>query len=31
MRRVGNIMLAEWQRKAGDEGRKVIEVYRNQQ
>ncbi len=31
MRRVGNVMLAEWQRKAGDEGKKVIEAYRNQQ
>ena len=25
LRRVGNYMLAEWQRKAGDEGRKVID------
>jgi TRAP-type C4-dicarboxylate transport system substrate-binding protein len=31
LRRVGNVMLAEWQRKAGDEGRKVIDAYRNQQ
>ena len=31
LRRVGNVMLAEWQRKAGDEGKKVIETYRNQQ
>jgi TRAP-type C4-dicarboxylate transport system substrate-binding protein len=31
LRRVGNVMLAEWQRKAGDEGKKVIEAYRNQQ
>jgi TRAP-type C4-dicarboxylate transport system substrate-binding protein len=31
MRRVGNVMLAEWQRKAGDEGKKVIEAYRKQQ
>jgi TRAP-type transport system periplasmic protein len=31
LRRVGNYMLAEWQRKAGDEGRKVIETYRTQQ
>jgi hypothetical protein len=23
-------MLAEWQRKAGDDGRKVIEAYRAQ-
>ena len=30
LRKVGNYMLAEWQRKAGDEGRKVIENYRNQ-
>jgi TRAP-type C4-dicarboxylate transport system substrate-binding protein len=28
LRRVGNLMLAEWQRKAGDEGRKVIDAYR---
>jgi TRAP-type C4-dicarboxylate transport system substrate-binding protein len=28
LRRVGNYMLAEWQRKAGDEGRKVIDIYR---
>jgi TRAP-type transport system periplasmic protein len=28
LRRVGNVMLAEWQRKAGDEGRKVIDAYR---
>ena len=28
LRRVGNYMLAEWQRKAGEEGRKVIEAYR---
>jgi TRAP-type C4-dicarboxylate transport system substrate-binding protein len=31
LRRVGNFMLAEWQRKAGDDGRKVIEAYRAQQ
>ena len=30
LRKVGNYMLAEWQRKAGDEGRKVIENYRSQ-
>ena len=30
LRKVGNYMLAEWQRKAGDEGRKVIEAYRAQ-
>jgi TRAP-type C4-dicarboxylate transport system substrate-binding protein len=28
LRRVGNYMLAEWQRKAGDEGRKVVDAYR---
>ncbi len=28
LRKVGNYMLAEWQRKAGDEGKKVIEAYR---
>ena len=28
LRKVGNYMLAEWQRKAGDDGRKVIESYR---
>jgi len=31
LRKVGNFMLAEWQRKAGDDGRKVIEAYRLQQ
>ena len=31
LRRVGNYMLAEWQRKAGDEGKKVIDNYRAQQ
>jgi TRAP-type C4-dicarboxylate transport system substrate-binding protein len=31
LRKVGNHMLAEWQRKAGDEGKKVIEAYRTQQ
>ena len=30
LRKVGNFMLAEWQRKSGDEGRKVIESYRSQ-
>ena len=30
LRKVGNYMLAEWQRKAGDDGRKVIEAYRAQ-
>jgi TRAP-type C4-dicarboxylate transport system substrate-binding protein len=28
LRRVGNHMLAEWQRKAGDPGKKVIDIYR---
>jgi TRAP-type C4-dicarboxylate transport system substrate-binding protein len=28
LRKVGNLMLAEWQRKAGDAGRKVIDAYR---
>jgi len=28
LRKVGNLMLAEWQRKTGDEGRKLIEAYR---
>jgi TRAP-type C4-dicarboxylate transport system substrate-binding protein len=28
LRKVGNYMLAEWQRKAGDEGKKVIDAYR---
>jgi len=28
LRKVGNFMLAEWQRKAGDEGKKVIDQYR---
>jgi TRAP-type transport system periplasmic protein len=31
LRKVGNYMLAEWQRKAGDDGRKVIDAYRNMQ
>jgi TRAP-type C4-dicarboxylate transport system substrate-binding protein len=29
LRKVGNLMLAEWLRKTGDAGRKVIEAYRN--
>jgi TRAP-type C4-dicarboxylate transport system substrate-binding protein len=29
MRKVGNVMLAEWLRKAGEDGRKVIDAYRN--
>jgi TRAP-type C4-dicarboxylate transport system substrate-binding protein len=28
LRKVGNYMLAEWQRKAGDDGKKVIDAYR---
>jgi TRAP-type transport system periplasmic protein len=28
LRRVGNFMLAEWLRKSGDDGRKVIDAYR---
>jgi TRAP-type transport system periplasmic protein len=28
LRKVGNLMLAEWLRKTGDEGRKVINAYR---
>ena len=28
MRKVGNFMLAEWLRKAGDDGRKVVDAYR---
>jgi hypothetical protein len=28
MRRVGNVMLAEWLRKAGPEGKRIIEQYR---
>ena len=28
LKKVGNYMLAEWQRKAGDEGKKVIDAYR---
>ena len=28
LRKVGNLMLAEWLRKSGDDGRKVIDVYR---
>jgi TRAP-type transport system periplasmic protein len=31
LRRVGNYMLAEWQRKTGDDGRKIIDAYRAQQ
>ena len=28
LRKIGNLMLAEWQRKTGDDGRKVIDAYR---
>ena len=28
MRRVGNVMLAEWLRKSGAEGKKIIDQYR---
>jgi TRAP-type C4-dicarboxylate transport system substrate-binding protein len=28
LRKVGNFMLAEWQKKAGDDGKKVIDGYR---
>ena len=28
LRKVGNVMLVEWLRKAGDEGRKVVDAYR---
>ena len=31
LRKVGNYMLAEWQKKAGDEGKKVIDAYRAMQ
>lgn len=31
LRRVGNYMLAEWQRKTGEDGKKVIDAYRAQQ
>ena len=31
LRRVGNFMLAEWQKKAGPDGKKVIDAYRLQQ
>jgi TRAP-type transport system periplasmic protein len=29
LRKVGNVMLAEWLRKSGDDGRKVIDSYRS--
>ncbi len=28
LRKVGNYMLAEWQKKSGDDGKKVIDAYR---
>jgi TRAP-type C4-dicarboxylate transport system substrate-binding protein len=31
LRKVGNYMLADWQKKAGDEGKKVIDAYRAMQ
>ena len=31
MRRVGNVMLAEWLRKAGPDGKKIIDQYRTLQ
>ena len=31
MRKVGNVMLADWLRKAGPEGKKVIDEYRTMQ
>ena len=31
LRKVGNYMLAEWQKKAGDDGKKVIDSYRAMQ
>ncbi len=31
LRKVGNYMLAEWQKKSGDEGKKVIDTYRAMQ
>ena len=31
MRKVGNVMLAEWLRKAGPEGKKIIDQYRSLQ
>jgi TRAP-type C4-dicarboxylate transport system substrate-binding protein len=29
LRKAGNVMLAEWQRRAGDEGRAIISTYRS--
>ena len=31
LRKVGNFMLAEWQKKAGDDGKRVIDAYRAMQ
>ena len=31
MRKVGNVMLAEWLRKSGAEGRKIVDAYRSLQ
>ena len=31
MRRVGNVMLAEWLRKTGPDGKKIIDQYRSLQ
>ena len=31
MRKVGNVMLADWLRKAGPDGKKVIDEYRTMQ
>jgi TRAP-type C4-dicarboxylate transport system substrate-binding protein len=31
LRRVGNFMLADWQKKAGPDGKKVIDAYRTMQ
>jgi hypothetical protein len=31
MRKVGNVMLVEWLRKAGADGKKIIDQYRAMQ
>jgi len=31
LRKVGNFMLADWQKKAGDDGKRVIDAYRAMQ
>ena len=31
MRKIGNVMLADWLRKAGPDGKKIIDAYRAQQ